>query len=247
MSIINLPSVVTISLSMSLVPSISQSYAVGNKAKARKDTKSAIKITLLMVLPAAFGLAALSHPIVNMLYPKEPALVGTMLLALTPCVVFLGLMQTMNGILQGMGKPMVPVIALSIGMLFKIVISYTLTAIPQINVFGSALGTVTAYLVAAIIEIIYVRKAMNIKFSLKEFIIKPLITVITMFIVVKLSYGVLVGILGGKLATVAAIAIGGLVYVVVLLFIGGIKKEEILTMPKGEKIYKLLKKLNLMR
>ena len=52
---------------------------------------------------------------------------------------------------------------------------------------------------------------------------------------------------GGKLATVAAIAIGGLVYVVVLLFIGGIKKEEILTMPKGEKIYKLLKKLNLMR
>ena len=48
----------------------------------------------------------------------------------------------MNGILQGMGKPMVPVIALVIGMIFKIVISYTLTAIPEINVLGSALGTV---------------------------------------------------------------------------------------------------------
>ena len=61
---------------------------------------------------------------------------------LTPCVVFLGLIQTMNGILQGMGKPMIPVIALVIGMVFKIVISYTLTAIPEINVLGSALGTV---------------------------------------------------------------------------------------------------------
>ena len=247
MAIINLPSVITIAMSMSLVPSISEAYATGNKAKARKDTKSAIKVTLFIVLPAAFGLAALATPIMQLLYPKEPASIGTILLVLTPCVVFLGLMQTMNGILQGMGKPMVPVIALCVGMVSKIVISYTLTVIPEINVLGSALGTVTAYLVAAIIEIIYVRKAMNIKFSLKEFIIKPLITVITMFIVVKLSYGVLAGIIGGKLATVAAIAIGGLVYVVVLLFIGGIKKEEILTMPKGEKIYKLLKKLNLMR
>ena len=247
MAIINLPSVVTIAMSMSLVPSISEAYATGNKAKARKDTKSAIKVTLFIVLPAAFGLAALATPIMHLLYPKEPASIGTILLVLTPCVVFLGLMQTMNGILQGMGKPMIPVIALCVGMVTKIVISYTLTVIPEVNVLGSALGTVTAYLVAAIIEIIYVRKAMNIKFSLKEFIIKPLITVITMFIVVKLSYGVLAGIIGGKLATIAAIAIGGLVYVVVLLFIGGIKKEEILTMPKGEKIYKLLKKLNLMR
>jgi stage V sporulation protein B len=247
MSIINLPAVLTVAMSMSLVPSISESYAKGNKAKARKDTKSAIKVTLFMVLPAAFGLAALATPIMQLLFPKEPASIGTILLVLTPCVVSLGLMQTMNGILQGMGKPMVPVMALCLGMVAKIVISYTLTVIPEINVLGSALGTVTAYLVAAIIEIIYVRKAMNIKFSLKEFIIKPLITVITMFIVVRLSYGVLAGIIGGKLATIAAIAIGGLVYVVVILFIGGIKKEEILTMPKGEKIYKLLKKINLMR
>ena len=44
---------------------------------------------------------------------------------------------------------MIPVIALVIGMIFKIVISYTLTAIPSINVLGSAIGTVSAYLIAA--------------------------------------------------------------------------------------------------
>ena len=129
MAIINLPSVITVAMSMSLVPSISESYAMGNKRKARKDTKSAIKVTLLMVLPAAFGIAALATPIMQLLYPSQPPMVATLLLVLTPCIVFLGLMQTMNGILQGMGKPMVPVIALAIGMLFKVVISYTLTAI----------------------------------------------------------------------------------------------------------------------
>ena len=51
MSIINLPAVITVAMSMSLVPAISEAYAIGNKVKARKDTKSAIKVTLLMVLP----------------------------------------------------------------------------------------------------------------------------------------------------------------------------------------------------
>lgn len=247
MAIINLPSVLTIAMSMSLVPAISESYAIGNKVKVKKDIKSAIKVTLLMVLPAAFGLAALATPIMHLLYPSQPPMVGTLLLVLTPCVVFLGLMQTMNGILQGMGKPMVPVIALGIGMLFKIAISYTLTAIPQINVFGSALGTVSAYLIAVLIELSYIKKSMYIRFSTKEFFIKPLITVITMFVVVKLGYGLLDGIIGGNLATIVSIAIGAVVYVLVLLFIGGIRKEEILTMPKGDKIYRLLRKLNLMR
>ncbi|MGL5314834.1 MAG: putative polysaccharide biosynthesis protein [Peptostreptococcaceae bacterium] len=247
MAIINLPSVLTVAMSMSLVPSISEAYAVGNKAKARKDTKSAIKVTLLMVLPAAFGLAALATPIMQLLYPKEPASIGTILLVLTPCVVFLGLMQTMNGILQGMGKPMIPVIALVAGMAFKIGISYTLTVMPEINVLGSALGTVTAYFVAALIEIVYITKAMNMKFPIKEFVIRPLITVLTMFIVVKLGYGALEGSLGNSLATVISIGAGAVVYGVVLIFIGGIRKEEIMTMPKGDKIYKLLKKLNLMK
>ncbi|MEG1284410.1 MAG: polysaccharide biosynthesis protein [Romboutsia sp.] len=247
MAIINLPSVITAAIGMSLVPSISESYALGNKPKARKETKSAIKVTLLLVLPAAFGLAALAGPIMQLLYPKEPPTIGIILLVLTPCVIFLGLMQTLNGILQGMGKPMVPVIALLIGMASKITISYTLTVRPEINVIGSALGTVAAYLIAASFELYYVKKNMGVKFSTKEFVIKPLITVITMFIVVKLSYGFINPILGNSIATIISIAIGGLVYLLVLLGIGGIKKEEMLTMPKGAKLYNILRKLKLMR
>lgn len=247
MAIINLPSVITIAMSMSLVPSISESYAIGNKVKARKDTQSAIKVTLLMVLPAAFGIAALAIPIMQLLYPKQPEMVGNLLLVLTPCVIFLGLMQTMNGILQGMGKPMVPVVALGAGMLFKIIISYTLTSVPTINVFGSALGTISAYFIAVLIELHYIKKSMNIKFSIKDFILRPLITVLTMFVVVKLSYGFLTNIIGSKLSTVVSIGIGAAIYGIVIILIGGISKEELLTIPKGDKIYKILKKFNLMR
>ena len=169
-----------------------------------------------------------------------------MLFACAPSAIFLGVIYTQNGILQGMGKPMIPVIALAIGMVFKVILSYTLTGIPSINVFGSAIGTLVAYMVASLIEFIYIKKHLNVKFHKKEFLVKPLLTVTTMFIAVKICYGLVSMVFGNAISTIISIGVGGVVYVVVLLAIGGLKKDEILIMPKGEKIYRMLKKLKLM-
>ena len=67
-----------------------------------------------------------------------------------------------------------------------------------------------------------------------------------MFVAVKICYGLVSMVFGNAISTIISIMVGGVVYVIVLLAIGGIKKDEILIMPKGEKIYKMLKKLNLM-
>lgn len=248
MAIVNLPTVITSAIGMSLVPSISESFALGRLEKARKETKSSIKITLLVVLPCAFGIASLAEPIMNLLYPAENGL-GSILFTVAPAIIFLGLIFSLNGILQGMGKPMIPVIALSVGMLFKIIISYSLTVIPEINVKGSGLGTVTAYAVASFIELYFVKKYMGVKFGKKEFVIKPLLTVATMFASVKLSYTLIANIsgLGNTIGTIISIVIGAIVYVFVLLGLGGISKDEMLMLPKGNKIYSFLRKRNIMR
>ena len=249
--IVNLPVVIDQAIGMSLVPSISEAYALNQINRARKEAKTGLKTILLVVLPCTFGLAALATPIMSLLFPSieatGPASLGTLLFVVAPSAIFLGLVYAQNGILQGMGKPMVPVIALLVGMLFKVVISYTLTGIASVNIIGSGIGTVSAYAVASIIEFIYIKKHMQLKLSPKEFIIKPLLTVITMFVVVKLSYGVTVGFLGNALATLISISIGGIVYGLVLLGIGGITKEELMSMPKGEKIYSILRKFKLMK
>lgn len=249
--IVNLPVVIDQAIGMSLVPSISEAYALNQINRARKEAKTGLKTILLVVLPCTFGLAALATPIMSLLFPSieatGPASLGTLLFVVAPSAIFLGLVYAQNGILQGMGKPMVPVMALLVGMLFKVVISYTLTGIASVNIIGSGIGTVSAYAVASIIEFIYIKKHMQLKLSPKEFIIKPLLTVITMFVVVKLSYGVTVGFLGNALATLISISIGGIVYGLVLLGIGGITKEELMSMPKGEKIYSILRKFKLMK
>ena len=50
-----------------------------------------------------------------------------------------------------------------------------------------------------------------------------------------------------KIATLIAISIGGLVYIFGILGFGGITQEEILAMPKGEKLLAKLKKYRLIR
>lgn len=247
MTIVNLPVVIDQAIGMSLVPAISEAYALKQMKVVRKEARTGLKTILLVVLPCTFGLAALAGPIMKLLYPAEPASVGIMLFTVAPSAIFLGLIYAQNGILQGMGKPMVPVIALVIGMVFKIIVTYVLTGIPSINILGSGIGTISAYAVASLIEFIYIKKTLKLKLSPREFIIKPLITVFTMYIVVKLTFGLIVGAVGNSIATLISIMIGGIVYGLVLLGIGGIRKEEILTLPKGQKIYSVLKKLRLVK
>lgn len=248
MPIISMPMIFTTAIGMSLVPAISESFTLKKYDEARNNAKIAFKITLLLLLPCAFGLASLSEPIMALLFPKQPSeIMGLMLFTLTPACIFLGLLYTFNGILQGMGKPMIPVYALLCGIVGKVVISYTLTAIPSINILGSAFGTLMSYVIASSIEYVYIKKALKIRFDIMDYFIKPLITVIIMFIAARGSYYIFDMVLGGNISTLLAIIVGGAVYVLVLLRIGGVTEMEILAMPKGIKIVEKLKKFRLVK
>lgn len=248
MPLIAMPMIFTTAIGMSLVPAISEAFALKKYDEARKNAKMAFKITMLLVLPCSFGLASLSVPISMLLFPKQPPMVvGLLLFVMAPACVFLGLLYTFNGILQGVGKPYVPVYALLSGIVAKIVISYVCTAIPSINILGSAFGTIMSYIIAAIIEYTYIKRFLKIEFDLMDYFVKPLITVIVMFVAAKYSYVGFNLILGEKLSTLLAIIVGGIVYIVVLLGIGGITKDEILAMPKGRSVLNKLMKIKLVR
>jgi stage V sporulation protein B len=150
-TLVNFPQVITIALAASLVPAISESVAKGDREGIRKKSLVGLKAGVLIGLPAAVGLSALARPIMLMLYPKEPE-AWAVLQVLALGFVFLALVQTATGILQGLGRPIFPVKNLLVGSVFKLVVSYSLTAIPSINIRGAALGTVVGYMVAGILN-----------------------------------------------------------------------------------------------
>ncbi len=246
-TLINLPQVFTVALAMSIVPVISEAVTRKDMTSIKADTGSAIRVSMLIGLPAAVGLAALATPIMLLLYPKQPPAIGQILLYLSFAVLFLTQLQTMTGILQGLGKPFIPVRNMMVGAVVKFIATYFLTGIPALNVKGAAIGTVSAYFVAALLNFIEVKKATGAKFDFIQFVLKPVISVGTMGVTVIITYGQLNPMVGNKIATVASIAIGGAVYGILLLITGAITEEDFDLIPGGKKIEKLLKKTKLLR
>ncbi|MFZ5966669.1 MAG: putative polysaccharide biosynthesis protein [Bacillota bacterium] len=249
-SIINLPQILTVALAMSLVPAISDASHRRNLSLIQSTVQTGTRIALLIGLPAGVGLITLAKPIMLLLYPlkaESAASAAGALAILGSGIIFLTLVQTFTGILQGLGRPTVPVINLFIGAIFKIILTYILTGIPAINVKGAAFGTITAYGTAALLNFFAVRRLTKTKFSPVNFIVKPMIAVGAMGITVLFAYSQLEPLMGGKLATVGTIGIGGLIYGLMLLVTGGITKEDFEMMPGGRKLAKLLSSLGLLR
>lgn len=246
-TLINLPQVFTVALAMSIVPVISEAMTKDDLESVQNDTRSAFRVSLLIGLPAAMGLAILSGPIMSLLFPRESASVGEILLFLSLAVFFLTQLQTLTGVLQGIGKPAIPVRNLIIGAITKFFVTYILTGIPALNVKGAALGTVSAYLVASTLNFLAVKKYTGTTFNPVQFFVKPISSVLVMGVTVKLTYELLFNMVGNNLATVAAIGVGVVVYGVALLVTGTITKVDFELLPGGNKLARLLKKTKLLK
>ena len=181
-----------------------------------------------------------------LLYPMQKASA----VSAAPClfimafgVIFLSTVQTLSGVLQGLGKQMIPVINLFIGAIVKIALTYTLTGIDSINVRGAAIGTVAAYIVASTLNIMAVKKYTGVKFDMMLTFMKPIVSALTMSAFVWGGYRILYGFLGNALSTVIAILIGAVVYAAMLFMTKAITNEEIKMLPKGNKLIKVFNRL----
>ena len=245
-TLINLPQVFSIAIAMSMVPSIADAYARKNKSEIKELISSGIRITLLIGLPCALGLFVLAKPIIGLLYFNNTAETikntGEILAYLSFGVIFLTLVQSLTAMLQGLGKPFIPVKNLAIGALAKVVLTYTLTAIPSINIKGAAISTVAAYAIAASLDLIGVIKTTKIKFSYKNVIIKPLISSVGMAIMVRISFLLLAGFVGEKLSTLLAVVCGVIVYLILLIVTGTLTSDDFALIPKGDNIAKKLER-----
>ncbi|TCO71366.1 putative polysaccharide biosynthesis protein [Marinisporobacter balticus] len=248
--LINFPQMLTVGLAVSLVPAISEASQRRDMKTVRSTVQMGTRIAVLIGLPAAMGLVILAKPIMILLFPLKPeSAIGAAgsLAILGIGVIFLSLVQTFTGILQGLGRPTVPVINLFIGSIFKILATYFLTGIPSLNVKGAAIGTVTAYAIAAILNFFAVKRLTKTKFSVTNFVIKPVIAVSAMSISVLFVYTRFVDVFGNKLTTVVAIGVGALIYGLMLLTTGGITKEDFEMIPGGRKMAKVLGMMGLLR
>ena len=145
--------------------------------------------------------------------------------------------------LQAVGRVDLPVKFLMVGLIIKIGLNFLLCGIPQINVLGAGTGSLVCYLLLTFLELIALSRVTKVKIDIKTTFIKP-----TVCALLCAATAFAVGwfferfALSMRLACVAGIAAAVLVYVISLLVTKTITKSDVLMLPKGEKIAKILEK-----
>lgn len=244
--LINFPQVLTQAVSMSLVPAVVAAYSLKETDELHRNIKLGLRTAQIVGFPCAVGLIVLAKPIMMTLYPSrvESAISASgALMILAVGVIFLSTVQTLTGVLQGIGKQIIPVRNLFIGVIFKVILAYVLTGIPSINVKGAAVGTVVAYIVASTLNLIAVKKYTGVKFNFVMTYLKPAVSTLVMAVCAFVTYNIVHLVLGNALSTLCAVFSAMLSYVIMILVSGAISLDEMENLPKGKKLVKIIKKL----
>lgn len=240
LTMFNLPLTLVVALGTSIVPAISAAIAKENKIQARGITESAIRLALLFGMPCAIGMSVLSSGVLNLLFSTDNA--KTVLSILSIAIIPVAVVQVTNAILQSYGKMYYPVVNMLIGGAAKVIFNYF--AIPVLGIDGAPVGTFICYTIIAVINTVQIIRIAGINFSVINIIIKPLIAAGVMGVCGWL----LADALGtSRVMTLFEIVVCGIVYVIMIFAVRAVKREDVLNLPKGEKIAGVLERFKLIK
>lgn len=241
----SMPLAFNIAFATALVPAISSARVKKDVETINKRLSFSILITILIGLPCTIGMYMYSSQILKLLFPKASE-GGTLLAISAFTIIFTVLAQTINGALQGLGKVKVPAIALGCGVLVKFIANILLIPIEGIYENGAAIGSVLCHIVSFTIVYNVLKNTIKLNFSLFKMMIKPTVATLVMAVVSYIAYKFTLNMLMlENVATIIGILVAVLAYVIMVIILKILSKEDILSLPKGEKIYNFLNKFDL--
>ena len=245
-TIFNLPCAFIAPLTISAIPAITEQLTLRRWRRANTIAESATRVMALIAMPCSVGLAVLSEPIMQLLggYTAQGYL-GTasiLMRILAFCVFFNSFVLVMNAVLQAHGFVYIPVINMVVGGIAKVLINFILVGNPRINIVGVPVGTVVCYMLIAMLDLFALQRVLRRPPRLMVNVIKPAAASIAMgavaFLLNRLSLAIGLPLL---LRTGISILGAGAAYVVLVLALRIITKDDCSLLPKGDRIAKLLR------
>ena len=245
-TIFNMPGAFITPITISIIPAITAQLTTGDRAAAKATEESAARITGLISMPCAFGLALLSEPVTALLggYTGDNLALATKLMAiLGASIAFNAVVLMTPAIMQAHGHVNRPVINMLIGGVLKLAAVYILTGNKAVGIVGTPIGTLLCYVSIAALNIFSIRKLVENPPALVKNLLRPFLAALVMGIFVLAAFVGLkyVGITSRLILCGAPIAVGEVAYVLAAVKIKVITRSDCLLLPKGEKIAKLLR------
>ena len=243
-TLISFPLAINVAFSTALVPVVSEAIAKNDLKTASKRVSFSFFASILIILPCAMGFAVLANQILTMIYPNASD--GAIVLQVASiAMIFNALNQTINGSLYGLNLQKTTAIALGIGVLVKTIVNIVLISNPSVGIVGASIGSIACQTIAFTISFRVLKRRLNLKLDLKKTVLKPILATAIMGAIVYASYHLINLFVRDTISTLISIVIGVIVYVLAVVFLKILSKEDIMMIPFGTKIYKILLKLHI--
>ena len=244
-TLFNLVPTLTAVIVVSTVPVIAGFSAEKDYKALNRNLNSALKLTALISFPAGIGLIAASDRIMELLYDSAASVeIGSPLLTIFGiAAVFAGFSIPLTGILQAVGRQKRALINIAVGAAVKLTVGLLTVSVPEINVKGSALSTLSCYAVIFVLHIAALLKDKDISVNIKSVFLKPLISAAFCGVSARLVFNI-----GTSFsATVLAIFSAAMAYVISLILANTFEESDFYSLPKSEKITEFCKKHRIIR
>lgn len=240
-----LPSALIAPLSISVIPTVTEALTLNNFRKARATEESAFRMTALIGLPCAAGLAVLASPIQAFAYDydaKTLSVAGPILALLGIAVIFNCMVSVTTAILQAHGKVNVPIYTTLAGGCVNVVTDYVLIGVGTIHIYGAAIATIAYCAVISFLNIFAMRRSMDLPPRILKQFVKPIVATAIMSVATYLSYEALLNLLSsGTLAMMGSVVVAVAVYAVMVYLLKIVTWDDCQLLPKSETIARLLK------
>ncbi|MBR2615541.1 MAG: polysaccharide biosynthesis protein [Clostridia bacterium] len=260
-TLFNLPPTIIYPFAISIIPAISSADASGDRRELKKTMDFTFRIVSVICLPCAVGLGVMAKPIIDLLFSSgspifltaagneafSNAVVAPMLTVLAAAIVFSGLISVSGSMLQASGFAHLSIISTCCGVAAKAVSAWILIGIPSVGYYGIPLSTLLCYVIMFCFNLYFLSSRLHYRLSFGGILLKPLLSAALCGAVAGGAHLVLDRFLPGALATVGGIGAAALVYVIALFLSRGFGRDDVLMLPKGASIARLLTRVHLLR
>ena len=227
--LVNLATILTASLAVSIVPAISEARALKDTQRVYNQTAAAVRISNFVCFPAFVVVFVLATPISTLIYNAPGA--GPAVLVSSFSIVLLGLHQVSTAVLQGLGHPKIPMINMILAAAVKVALNWILTAIPWLGIMGAAWATAADMGVAAVINLYFIWRYIGYRMELLQ-LFKTMAAAAFMAGAVYLFYSFVMNTLAvNAVATFGSVFVGVIVYVAALILVRGLLEEDMARIP----------------
>ncbi len=246
MTLINIPLTLASTAPTSMIPEVSAHYAKADIKSANAKTVQATWVSMLISIPAAVGLAVLSGPITRLIFPGTNGAAAGMLILGAVTIILNGNSNISNGVLQGIGKPKIPMIHAAIALAADVVVMALLLFLTDLGVYTIVIAMIFYAVAMCVLNDRSMKRYMKYKNPFRKAYLYPLLASVPMAAAAGVVYyGLYVLIHSNVICLGISIICAVAVYLAVYLYIARPSMEELSALPGGGTIYALGKRFHL--